>query len=60
MQTEYGLCPACRVHGGRGVTTQREILQFKPIYLRGCDRHLQMWMAADRADRQRERKRGGN
>lgn len=47
-------CPACRA----GVTSRRAILQYKLIYLRGCDRHLELWMAADRAAREREEKKG--
>lgn len=39
------------------VTTLRDILKFRPVYLRGCSFHSDLWRQADARDRQRDARR---
>ncbi len=55
--TQHDLKPDQRCCVADGVTTQREILKFKPVYLKGCALHSQLWKDADARDRERSSRR---
>lgn len=40
-----------------GVTSQREVLRFRYVYLKGCEFHADLWRTADARDREREARR---
>lgn len=46
-------CVACE----REVTRQRDILQFKRVYLKDCDYHRDLWDAANEREEERAAKR---
>lgn len=48
-------CPVCRRELQiEAKVSKKEILQFKPVYMKDCSKHLELWTAADAADRKKK------
>ncbi len=57
MSQQHDLKPDQRCCVADGITTQREILRYRPVYLKGCVFHSQLLKDAEERDRAREQRR---